>query len=202
MRGDQLVGYLNRKRHKRCGIVTSEAEHQPLVARATRVNPHRNIRRLGMDKVKDTHFVGGEEHCRIVVADLSNHIAGDLIHFACGQRVFFGGDLTRNNNRISGDEGLTGYTAGRKLSKAEVKNGIADLIGHFIRVPHRNRLRREQGNVRHFSLSLVSVSCLQTQSERKSVSCLRRMHLLGIRTRLRRFAPVAVVSSGRSLHHS
>src|SRR5438105_4851881 len=70
------VGQVNRQGHEGSGLVTREAEHHPLVARAARVHADRDVRRLGVDQVLHLAGVRREARFWVGVADLADGLAG------------------------------------------------------------------------------------------------------------------------------
>ena len=66
----------------------------------------------------------------IVVADAFENIAGKADVVNVGIR----GNFTGKNNQSGGAEGLRGNAAQRILLQAGVKNGIRNLVGHFVRM--------------------------------------------------------------------
>ena len=69
---------LNRKRHQFRSFVTGKAKHQPLIARAARVNAHRDVRRLAMDSRQNRASVAVKSILRAVVANRADGLARDL----------------------------------------------------------------------------------------------------------------------------
>ena len=129
----------DRQRHQFRGFVTGIAEHQTLVAGATRVHSHRDVTGLRVHEIVKLARFGVETDLWIGVPDLLDGFARDgLIVDLGGRRNLAGDDAT-----IGGHQGFTGNAAHRVLRQGRIKNRIADLIANFIRVPFRHGLGSE-----------------------------------------------------------
>ena len=91
---DELVRQHDRQRHQLVGFRAGIAEHQALVAGAARIDAHRDVGRLAVDRRQHRAGVGVVAVLGLGVADVGNRVADDLLEV---ERAV-GGDL-------AGDDG-------------------------------------------------------------------------------------------------
>jgi hypothetical protein len=136
----ELVGEHDGQRHQLFRLVAGEAEHQALVARASRVHAHGDVRGLLVDGGDDAAGLVVEAVLRARVADALDGVAHDR-----GQvRVGLGRDLARDEGEAGGDHGLAGHPAVRVLGQDRVQDGVGDLVGDLVGVALRHRFRSEE----------------------------------------------------------
>lgn len=137
----------DRQRHQFGGVVAGIAKHQALVASAdvlaggvVLINTHSNIWALLTDGHKHAACVSSDAHLGFGVAGAADHIAD---HLLVVDRAA-GGDFTGNHGKASGHERLAGDAAHRVLGKECVEHTVGNLVGQLVRMPHADRLAREQ----------------------------------------------------------
>ena len=136
---DYGPGVRDRHRHQLRSFRAGVAEHHALVAGALLAvealvagNAHVNVGRLLVDAGHDGAGFSVEAKFRIVVADPSHSVPGDLLEIERG----FGGDLAGNDNESGGGHNFAGYAARFILTQRFVQNGVRDLVADFVRVSH------------------------------------------------------------------
>ncbi len=153
----ELLGHLvregNRQRHQLGCLVAGVAEHHALIAGAVvqlvvagllgfqgLVHAQRDIAGLLIDVGDDGAGVAVKAIGGVVVADVTDHLAGDLgnIHIAGG------GDLAHNVDKARGSGGLAGHAAIGILLENGVQNGVADLVADLIGMSLGNRFGSKQ----------------------------------------------------------
>src|SRR5882724_98256 len=107
----ELVGELDRHGHQLGRFIASEAEHQPLVAGATSVHAHGDVRRLTLDGAHDGASFGIVAKLGTVVADAANSAAHEVIVINVGS----GGDFTGHDRETGGNQRFTGHSPFRIL---------------------------------------------------------------------------------------
>ena len=151
----QPVRQRDRQRHQCSGVVAGVAEHQALVACALAVervgapelallervvDALGDVRGLLADRHRDAAGLAVEALDRAVVADAEDDVADDARHV--GEAL--GRDLPRDVHLAGGQHGLDGDPAAGVLGQQVVEDGVADLVGHLVRVALGDRLGREQ----------------------------------------------------------
>ena len=99
----QIMGHLDRHRHQLGRLVTGKAEHQALIAGTAGINALRNIGRLRTDSVDNAAGVRIVADTRVVVADLFDSFANDLLVIDRRRRR----DLTGNDRQTRRDKRFT-----------------------------------------------------------------------------------------------
>ena len=139
-RTDQAVRQHDRHRHQFLRAGAGVAEHQPLITCAPRVHPHGNVTRLRVQLYLHVAAVGVEAERLIGVADIAHRLSRHLrVVHPC-----VGGDLSRQDDQVGGQERLAGDPAVRILCEDRVEHSVRHLIGDFVRVALRDRLRRKE----------------------------------------------------------
>jgi hypothetical protein len=85
----------------------------------------------------DVHLdgLGREADGRIGIADLTDHVADDLVDpFA--RQVGLGRDLAGDDGQVGGHHGFAGDAALVVGRQAVIENGVGNLIGDLVRVAH------------------------------------------------------------------
>ena len=77
------------------------------------------------------------------IADLADRVADQFVDGFTGERRL-GCDFAGDHGEVGGDQGLAGDAAEGIVGKAEIEDRIGDLIGHLVRVPHRNGFAGEE----------------------------------------------------------
>ncbi len=127
---------VDRIRHILRRLVGSVAEHHALVSCADRfdlfishlvlagfnrlVNAHRNVRRLLIQRDKNSTGIGVKSLGRIVIADLADCVARDLLIV----HLCLGCDFTGNQYKAGACSCLAGNTAHRILCHAGIQNRV------------------------------------------------------------------------------
>src|SRR5580704_13724488 len=101
---NQFVGHHDRQRHQLRGFITSETEHQALVAGASSVHAHGDVGRLALNRINDAAGFAVEAEVRVGIPDVLN----DAPHQAGHVDIGSGGDFTRNHADSGGDQNLAG----------------------------------------------------------------------------------------------
>src|SRR3954454_4697036 len=98
------MGQLNRQRHQLRRFVTSKTKHQPLIAGATSINSHRDVRRLAVEGGQDATGLRIETELGAGVANFANRFARDSREVnASGS-----GDFSGNDYEAGGHESFAG----------------------------------------------------------------------------------------------
>ena len=179
----QPVRQHDRQRHQLRGLPAGVAEHQALVARALPVvvvgalalavlervgHALGDVRRLRADGHRDAAgravvALGGG-----VVADLQDLLADD----AGDVHVGLGGHLAGHVHLAGRDQRLDRDPALRVVLEHRVQDGVADLVGHLVRVALRHRLRGKQPTSHVIDLhpkeSADQVKCSRTNESGKA----------------------------------
>ncbi len=103
----ELVGELDGHRHQLGRFVASEAEHQALVAGASGVHAHGDVRRLALDGAHDSASFGIVAEFGAIVAYAANGAAHELIVIDVGS----GSDFAGHYGEAGGDKGFAGDAA-------------------------------------------------------------------------------------------
>ena len=133
------------QRHEVGSLVAGIAEHHALVAGALlfgsrAVDAAADVAALFVERVQHSAGLGVELKLRAVVADFRDNAARDIHQVDVGRRFHLAG----NNDLPGGDERLAGNAARRIIGQKLVENSVADLVGNFVGVSFRHRLRREK----------------------------------------------------------
>jgi hypothetical protein len=145
---------LDRGGHQVVRLVGRVAEHHPLVARADAVDRVTlaalrlkrlvdalgDVGRLLVERHHHTACLGVEAEGLVPVADLRDPVPRETRDVD----VRLGRDLTRDDDEPRRDERLAGNAPVRIVLEDGVENAVRDLVGDLVRVPFRDRLRREQ----------------------------------------------------------
>jgi hypothetical protein len=135
----QLVGHHDGERHQLGSFVACVAEHHALVARAARVHPHGNVRRLRLDDVQHAAGLVVEAEGGVRVA----HVLDGFPRQARYVDVALGGDFARHHADSGGDQSLAGHSAVGILLQHRIENRIGYLVGDLVGVPLGDGLGRE-----------------------------------------------------------
>ena len=128
------------QRHQLLGLVAGETKHQPLVAGAARVDAHRDVRGLAVNRRQHGAGLGIEAVLAARVPDLRDRRPHDVLVIDHGR----GRDLAGEDGEAGRHQRLAGHATHRVLGENRVENSIRDLIGDLVGVSFRNRLRREK----------------------------------------------------------
>ena len=153
----QLVRERDRKGHELFGLAHGKPEHEALVARAARVDAHRDVRRLLVDRREDGARLVVESVLRARVADVADrlpHDAGDV-------HVRLRRDLARDEREARRDQRLAGHAPDRVVLEDRVEDRVRDLVGDLVRMAFGDRFRREK------TVVLAHVSTLQSRAAAK-----------------------------------
>ena len=131
---------LNRQRHQFRRLVAGKAEHEPLIARAARVNSHRDVRRLAMHGRQHRASVAVKSILRAVVANLAHRLARNL--GIINQRL--SRNLAGENHHAGCQQRLASHAAQRVLRQHRIQNSVRYLIRDFVRMSLGDRFRRKQ----------------------------------------------------------
>jgi hypothetical protein len=144
----ELVREHDRQRHELGSLAARVAEHQPLVARSLPVKLVRPLAFAVLERVIDAQGdvrrlgTDGDRHAarcpvvslgRGVVADLEDLLPDDSRNVDIG----LGGDLAGDVDLAGGDQGLHRHAAAGIVLDHGVQNGVADLVGHLVRMTFR-----------------------------------------------------------------
>ena len=151
-----LVGQGNRQRHQLLRLPTGIAEHQPLIPRTGLagglVDPLIDIGALLADSVEDSRAAVVETEAGVGVADLADHLSGDILHGSVGVGLELSGDDTVAvaQQRFAGDP--------RRFVVFDdiVQNRVADLIRHLVGMPFGDRFTGKNVLFGHSVSSLLS----------------------------------------------
>ena len=151
----QLVCEIDGIRHVFRRLVGGIAEHHALIAGADRldlrighlvlsrlkglVHAHRDIRRLLIQRDKDRAGVRIEAFAGIVIADLPDRIADNLLIIYNS----LGRDLAGHQDKTCAGSSLACHTAHGILCHAGIQNRIGYSIADFVGMSFCHRLRRE-----------------------------------------------------------
>ena len=130
----------DRQRHQLLGLGAGIAEHQPLVARAARVDAHADVGRLLVNRRQHGAGFCIEAVLGSRVADVPDCRARDFLKVDDGVGRDFAGhdDQAGRHERFARDAAL------RILGEDGVENGVGNLIGNLVGMSFGHRLRREQ----------------------------------------------------------
>ena len=127
-------------RHQLVGFGAGEAEHQPLVPCSARIDAHRDVRRLAVNRGQHGARLGVEAELAARVADFGDGRAHDLLEI--DHRV--GRDLAGHDGQTGGDQRLARDPADRVLGENRVENGVGNLIGDLVGMSFGDRFRRKK----------------------------------------------------------
>ncbi len=136
----QPVGQLDGGGHQLRGLVAGEADHHPLVAGATRVDPLGDVGGLLVDGHEDAAGLEVEAELGSGVTDVADGLADDARDVDVG----LGADLAEDQDRARAECRLTGDPAQGVLGQDAVQNRVTDLVGHLVRMAVGHRLRGEE----------------------------------------------------------
>ncbi len=154
----QLVRQHDRQRHQLLGLAAGVAEHQPLVAGAARVDAHRDVGRLAVDRRDHGAGLVVEAVLGAGVADGLDRLADDVRQLGVG----LGRDLAGDEGDAGRDHRLAGHPAHRVLGEQRVEHGVRDLVGDLVGVPLGHGFGAEEMSVvlgHSLSWFLVSSPC-------------------------------------------
>src|SRR5690606_9495908 len=137
---DQTVGEDNRCRHQYIGFVAGVAEHQALVAgalvfRLGAVDALVDVRGLLANDIDDAAGGAVEADVRTGVANVADHLAGDLFQVDPGAGGHFAGD----DGDASLDQRFHRHAGEFVLFDDGVEHGIGNLVGNLVRMAFRDR---------------------------------------------------------------
>ena len=135
-----------RRGHQRRRFVRRVAEHHSLVARAElrlflAVDALRDVGRLAVQEVEILEGVGGEVLLRHGVADLARDAARDRGGVDLLESL--GRDFADVDDDVGADGRFAGDARVPVAREAGVKDGIGDLVRHFVGMSFRDGLRRK-----------------------------------------------------------
>ena len=106
----------DRERHQLVGLGARVAEHQALVAGAARVDAHRDVGRLAVDRRDDRAGFGVEPELAARVPDVVDGLANHLLVVDDGRRRDLAGDEgnARGDERLAGDAAFSGPSRGSR----------------------------------------------------------------------------------------
>src|SRR5215472_1030292 len=136
----EAVGELDRHGHQLFGLIASKPEHQALIASATGVDTHSDIRRLALHGADDRASVGVKTVFGVIVANLADGFACYFVVINVGR----GGDLARDHDQARRDQSLASYTPLGILAHNFIEDGIGYLVSDFVRVTFGDGFGREQ----------------------------------------------------------
>ena len=142
------------ERHQFRRLVDGVAEHQALIARALLFAAHRvhSLRDVGGLLLNgEHHAAGGSVHAQIGggVADIDNRIA----HHVGDLHVGFGREFAADHAQAARQKRFEGHAGTGVLLEQFVQNGVADLVGKFIRVAFGDAFGREENEIGHERVS-------------------------------------------------
>ncbi len=153
----ELVRERDRKGHELLGLAHGEPEHEALVAGAAGVDPHRDVRRLLVDRRDDGARLVVESVLRARVADVADRLPDDARDVDVGLRR----DLARDEREARRDERLARDAPDRIVPEDRVEDRVRDLVGDLVRMAFGDGFRREEAAV------LAHVSMLQSRAAAK-----------------------------------
>ena len=136
----QVVGQRYRQRHERLGLAAGVAEHQPLVAGAARVHPHRYVRRLPVDGRQHRAGVGIEPELGPRVPNVADGVPHHVREIGRAGA----GDLAGDHHEAGRQQGLAGDAAGRVLREDGVDDAVRHLVCDLVRMALGDGFRREE----------------------------------------------------------
>src|ERR1043165_7159028 len=119
---------LDREGHELFCLVAGKSEHEPLVARAARVNPHCDVRGLFVDRSQYGASVAVEAVFGPCITYFSNGFTCHLREVDLRVRRDLAGnyDQTRRHKRLARD------SSGAVLRKDCVEDRVRNLVGYLI----------------------------------------------------------------------
>ena len=144
---DQAVRKVDRQRHQVRRFIACVAEHQALVActliqiqTAPFIDALGDIGRL---------LVVGDEHGATAIVDaVVGIVVADPLDCLARNRLVvddrFRGDFTRQDNEPGVTQCLGSHARVFVLREDRVEDGVRDLVGYFVRMTFRHRLRRKE----------------------------------------------------------
>ena len=125
------MGEHDRHGHEFCRFIRRVSEHQALVTRPPRIDPHRDVRGLLVDGREHGAGAVVEAPGRVRVSDVLDDPPDDVrdLHIRIGR------DFARDERDAGGEDRFTGHLTALLLCDDRVQDPIGNLIGDFIRVP-------------------------------------------------------------------
>ena len=105
----QLVRQHDRQRHQLFTLVAGVAEHQALVSGAAGIDPHGDIRRLGLHHIEHAASLCVEAHTGVGKANIGDYLTGNLRNVKDGGS----GDLSRHDADAGGHQRFAGHPSRR-----------------------------------------------------------------------------------------
>ena len=139
-RPHEVVRQHERQRHQLRRLVAGVPEHQPLVARAAGVDPHRDVGRLPVQRREHGARVGVEAELRAGVPHVPHGLPGDVGELDPGRR----GDLPRQHDESGREQRLAGHAPRRVFRQDGVEDRVRDLVGNLVRMALGDRFGREE----------------------------------------------------------
>ena len=100
----ELMRQLDGHGHQLGRFVAGVAEHQALVARAAGVDAHGDVGRLRLDAGEDAAGVGVKAVLRARVANVANHLAGNILVFEMATKFRLDGDFAGDDDQAGGEQ--------------------------------------------------------------------------------------------------
>ena len=115
------------------GFIAGKAKHHALVARALLMigsggNALGDIGALAMHGGDDGAGIRVKAQRGIVIADIADHLAGDLFHVALAVCR----DFTHDHHQTRGGAALARHAGGGILAQHFVQDGVGDLVAHLV----------------------------------------------------------------------
>ena len=166
--------------HQLGRLVAGVAEHHALIAGAVvqlvvagflgfqgLVHAQGDVAGLLVDVGDDGAGVAVEAIGGVVVADIADHLAGDLgdVHIAGG------GDLAHDVDQARGSGGLAGHAAIGILLENGVQNGVADLVADLIGMSLGNGFGSKQMLCHDFDLLSILGNAQQKSALPEPTEC-------------------------------
>jgi hypothetical protein len=139
----ELVRERDRERHELLGLADREAEHEALVAGSARVDAHRDVGRLLVDRRDHGARLEVEPVLGARVADVLDRLPHDARDVDVGLRR----DLARDEGEARRDERLARDAAHRVVRQDGVQDRVRDLVGDLVGMPLGDGLGREEMTV-------------------------------------------------------
>ena len=136
----ELVREHDRQRHQLVGFGAGVAEHQPLIARAARIDAPGNVRRLSVDRGEHRAGVRVIAILGLGVADVRDGVADDLLEVEGAVRR----DLASDDGKTRRHKRLARHARGRVLGQNRVEDGVGNLIRDLVGMSLGDGLRREE----------------------------------------------------------
>ncbi len=167
----QPVRQPDRHRHQIRRVITRIPEHHALITRADLietvretvtdllrlVDPHRNVRRLLIDRRQHRTRIAVEPERIVVVPDTAHRVAHHprIIH------IRLRADLTRDHHHPRRAHRLARHPRLRILLENRIQHRITDLIRHLVRMTLGHRLRRERERTHEALRQLLRIQTIR-----------------------------------------